>query len=373
MPVAGSRRSWRRLALVTFAAGATLVGLLPAVASAEPATSTAAQAAAAQAKLDQLGVQADKAVEAYNQAQNRLALVTAQAKAQQAAVAQAKKQVAEARAGIQALAVAEYESGAMSSTMTALLVGDPANALERADLLAQVNRAQTASLTRMVNANRQLESTKARADQALSVEKAAAAKVAAQKIAVEKAISAQQQLAASLQAKVQQQTAAAAAAARAAQLQRLAVSRDQARTAPPAAPAAPPVAPPAPVALAPQAAPPVASSGGAAAALRYAYAQLGKPYQFGGAGPNSFDCSGLTMRAWGTAGVSLSHSSSAQQYEGRRVSLSALQPGDLVFWGNPAYHVAIYIGGGRVIAAPHTGTVVQIQAIWGSPSGAVRP
>jgi cell wall-associated NlpC family hydrolase len=55
------------------------------------------------------------------------------------------------------------------------------------------------------------------------------------------------------------------------------------------------------------------------------------------------------------------------------VSLSALQPGDLVFWGNPAYHVAIYIGGGRVIAAPHTGTVVQIQTIWGSPSGAVRP
>jgi cell wall-associated NlpC family hydrolase len=79
------------------------------------------------------------------------------------------------------------------------------------------------------------------------------------------------------------------------------------------------------------------------------------------------------MRAWGAAGVSLSHSSVAQQREGARVSLSALQPGDLVFWGNPSYHVAIYIGGGRIISAPHTGTVVQIQSIWGRPSMAVRP
>ena len=369
MPVAGSRHSWRRVAAVTLAAGATLIGLLPAAAFAEPATSTAAQAAAAQAKLDQLGVQADKAVEAYDQAQDRLAVVTAQAKAQQAAVAQAKEQVAAAKVGIQALAVAEYESGGMTSSMTALLLGDPADALQKADLLVQVNRAQTASLTRVVNASRGLQSAQARADQAMSAEKAAAVKLAAQKAAVEKLIGAQQRLAASLatQLKQEQRAAAVASAARAAQLQRLAVSRDQARTAPPAAPA---FAAPAP---APQAAPPVAASGGAAAALRYAYAQLGKPYQFGGAGPNSFDCSGLTMRAWGAAGVSLSHSSSAQQHEGRPVPLSALQPGDLVFWGNPSYHVAIYIGGGRVIAAPHTGTVVQIQAIWGSPSGAVRP
>jgi len=79
------------------------------------------------------------------------------------------------------------------------------------------------------------------------------------------------------------------------------------------------------------------------------------------------------MRAWGAAGVRLSHSAAAQQHSGTPVSLSALQPGDLVFWGRPAYHVGIYVGGGRILDAPHTGTVVQIQAIWGSPSGAVRP
>ena len=69
----------------------------------------------------------------------------------------------------------------------------------------------------------------------------------------------------------------------------------------------------------------------------------------------------------------MAHSAAAQQREGVKVSLSALQPGDLVFWGRPAYHVGIYVGGGKVLDAPHTGTQVQVQAIWGSPSGAVRP
>ncbi|HVT70611.1 MAG TPA: NlpC/P60 family protein, partial [Trebonia sp.] len=87
---------------------------------------------------------------------------------------------------------------------------------------------------------------------------------------------------------------------------------------------------------------------------------------------NSFDCSGLTMRAWEAAGVSLPHNAAAQQSSIPAVSLGAMEPGDLVFFGSPAYHVGIYIGGGRMIAAPHTGTVVQIQPV-GSPSSAGRP
>jgi cell wall-associated NlpC family hydrolase len=312
-----------------------------------------------------LGVQADKAVEAYNQAQMKVDAAAAQAKAQQAAVAKAKSQVATAKAGIQALAAAEYESGSASSAITYALSADPSALLQKADLLAQVNRVQTAGLTKIINADRNLEAAQTRANQALAAQKAASAQLAAKKAAVEKAVNAQQALANSLQAQLKQQQAAEAAAARAAQIQQQAASRAVTRSsivprrsAPGGAPA--PVAPP-------------HVSGNAGAAVAYAYAQLGKPYRFGGSGPGSFDCSGLTMRAWQAAGVSLAHSSSAQQHEGARVSLSALQPGDLVFWGNPAYHVAIYIGGGRIIAAPHTGTVVQIQSIWGSPSMAVRP
>jgi len=113
--------------------------------------------------------------------------------------------------------------------------------------------------------------------------------------------------------------------------------------------------------------------GSAHAVLVYGYAQLGKPYRMGGAGPSSFDCSGLAMRSWAAAGVRLAHYSGTQQHQGRPVPLSELQPGDLVFWGHPAYHVAIYVGGGRILDAPHTGTVVQIRAIWATPTNAIRP
>jgi cell wall-associated NlpC family hydrolase len=117
-----------------------------------------------------------------------------------------------------------------------------------------------------------------------------------------------------------------------------------------------------------------AASGRAAVAIRYAYAQLGKPYQWGGAGPDSFDCSGLTMRSWGAAGVALPHSAAGQQAMLPRVSVSDLEPGDLVFYGDPAYHTAIYIGGGNIIQAPHTGTVVQISSLASMPpTSAGRP
>jgi cell wall-associated NlpC family hydrolase len=129
-----------------------------------------------------------------------------------------------------------------------------------------------------------------------------------------------------------------------------------------------------PVAAAPAyiAAVPAAFSGRVAKLLAFAYAQLDKPYRFGGAGSRVYDCSGLVMRAAAAAGISLAHSAAAQQRSGHRVPLSQLQPGDLVFWGNPAYHVGIYVGGGKILDAPHTGTVVQVQPIWGRPSSATR-
>lgn len=117
-----------------------------------------------------------------------------------------------------------------------------------------------------------------------------------------------------------------------------------------------------------------APSGGAGAAISFAYAQLGKPYVYGAAGPDAYDCSGLTMRAWGAAGVSMPHYSGAQFAAFPHVPLSAMQPGDLVFWGpGGSSHEGLYIGGGMMIAAPHTGDHVKVQAVYGSPSGAVRP
>jgi cell wall-associated NlpC family hydrolase len=116
------------------------------------------------------------------------------------------------------------------------------------------------------------------------------------------------------------------------------------------------------------------NGGGASAAIAYARSQLGRPYCYAGSGPACFDCSGLTMRAWGAAGVSMPHYSGAQYSMFPHVPLNAMQPGDLVFWGpGGSEHVGLYIGGGQMIAAPHTGDVVKIQAVFGSPVGAARP
>jgi cell wall-associated NlpC family hydrolase len=115
-------------------------------------------------------------------------------------------------------------------------------------------------------------------------------------------------------------------------------------------------------------------SGRAAAAVAYALAQVGDSYVFGAAGPNAFDCSGLTMMAWAQAGVGLPHSSSAQSGSGTHVAMSDLKPGDLVFYYSPISHVAMYIGNGMIVHAANPGTGVVVSPVSSMPtSGAVRP
>lgn len=111
-------------------------------------------------------------------------------------------------------------------------------------------------------------------------------------------------------------------------------------------------------------------SGVVGIALKY----LGRPYVWAASGPRYFDCSGFTMFVYAQVGVHLPHSSRAQINSGARVSQANLQPGDLLFFYSPIHHVAIYIGGGKMIHAPHTGDVVSIDPVdWGSFSGACRP
>jgi cell wall-associated NlpC family hydrolase len=103
-------------------------------------------------------------------------------------------------------------------------------------------------------------------------------------------------------------------------------------------------------------------------AIAFARAQLGKPYVWGAAGPKSFDCSGLVYAAYRAAGISIPRVSGDQWRQGHHITIGQEQPGDLVFFNsgpgtsttNPG-HVGLVIGGGQMIAAPHTGTVVQIQ------------
>ena len=89
---------------------------------------------------------------------------------------------------------------------------------------------------------------------------------------------------------------------------------------------------------------------------------------------SGFDCSGLTSWAWAKGGKSLPRTTWAQWTIGQHVPMDALQPGDLVFY-NGLGHVGLYVGGGQIIHAPHTGTVVRVDNVyfWGPIDGAVRP
>ncbi len=106
---------------------------------------------------------------------------------------------------------------------------------------------------------------------------------------------------------------------------------------------------------------------GVQAVLDAARSQLGVPYRWGASSPGSgFDCSGLVLYAWKFGGLSLPHSSRAMYSMTQRISADQLQPGDLVFGGSPIHHVALYIGGGQMIQAPHSGDVVKISGIYSS-------
>ena len=111
-------------------------------------------------------------------------------------------------------------------------------------------------------------------------------------------------------------------------------------------------------------------------AVAFAYAQLGKPYQWGATGPGSFDCSGLAQAAWAAAGVSIPRTTYAQWAALPHISTSALEPGDLLYFDGIG-HVAIYVGGGYLIDAPQTGMDVQKVPLSGwyasTLVGAARP
>jgi cell wall-associated NlpC family hydrolase len=131
-----------------------------------------------------------------------------------------------------------------------------------------------------------------------------------------------------------------------------------------ATPSPAPVLPNPPLVIIPAAPapPPVETPNGGAAAVAYALRQLGKPYVFGAAGNSAFDCSGLVMRAWQSAGVSLPRTTYEMARVGRRISRDQLQPGDLVLLYSFG-HVQLYIGDGEIIEAPHAGAVVRIRAL----------
>jgi cell wall-associated NlpC family hydrolase len=106
--------------------------------------------------------------------------------------------------------------------------------------------------------------------------------------------------------------------------------------------------------------------------VRDAYAQLGKPYVYGGTGPGGFDCSGLAQHAWRAAGVSIPRTSQQQAAVGQAVGIRQMLPGDLLFYYPGLSHVAIYVGSEQIIYAPHTGDFVRLGTVRSMPLVSVR-
>ncbi|MGN6130714.1 MAG: NlpC/P60 family protein, partial [Nocardioidaceae bacterium] len=269
--------------------------------------------------------------------------------------ARARKQVDAIHSQVVASVLSQIQGGGLSSAAQLSLSGNPDDFLQRMVTQSQYDAQQTQLQTHFAVQAKQLQLRQ----QAVSREVADMAKtrreLAHQKATIEAQASQARQLLQHLKA-----AAAARAARRVAE-----ASRSLDRTAAPSAPASP-----APAAT--SAAP--AASGSAAAAVAYAMAQVGKAYVWGGTGPSGYDCSGLTMMAWQQAGVSLPHSAAAQMSSGTPVSLSQLQPGDLVFYYSPVSHVGMYIGNGKIVNAENPSVGVAIAPVRLMPvAGAVRP
>jgi len=311
-----------------------------------------------QRRVDALHHEAEQSAERYNEARERMSDVRRRLAAVRNRLERQQAAVAELQASIGSLAAASYKAGGLDPVMQLVLSEDPAEFLAQASALGQLSRRQSEALTGVTAARQRL----ARDRLAVAHQKARATdlrdRLATEKRAVEGKLSEARALLDTLKAEQRRRLEAAGRAA--------AVRADAVRTTYSRASRS------GPRGTVPTYDGP--ASGRAAVAVRTAYAQLGDPYAYGASGPGAFDCSGLTMYVWRAAGVSLPHSSSMQYSSGRKVSRSALQPGDLVFYYSPISHVGIYVGGGKIIHASQPGTPVQVVGLGTMPySGAVRP
>jgi cell wall-associated NlpC family hydrolase len=267
-----------------------------------------------------LSAEMTRVVEEYNTANVRLSRIRAAAAEAAARLPAAEAEADAAVAEIGDLMARAYMTGEIGAVRALLDAGSANRLLDRAAALDQVARIRNAQLAQATAAQARAEEEKRKLDELLAAETATQQTLAAKKAQIEKDLS------------------------------RLYALREQAYGAARESASGQPAPPPPPV------------SGAAGVAVRYAYAALGKPYEWAADGPDSYDCSGLTMAAWRAAGKSLSHSASIQYRETARISRSQLQPGDLVFYNNLG-HVAIYVGNGQVIHAPTFGEVVKLASV----------
>ncbi|HVM67345.1 MAG TPA: NlpC/P60 family protein [Acidimicrobiales bacterium] len=344
-------------------------------AGADTVSTKKAQASALASQLAALSVRASQAAEAYDRAQLHLQQVTAQLTSAKAGLSATSSQLGAAEGRVKQMAILSYMQGGAATRLSMLIPGSVDELVLRgtyvsaatgsaSDAIDALRSARTALDRQQASLSAAEAQAQAAVTAATNAQKAAAAADA--QVRAEYA-TAEAQLGQALFEQAQRDRAAAeqtrVTAALRAEPARGAVARATlpggghralpTRSAGGGTPVAlisgPPPPPPGP---------------GAGTAIAAAEAELGKPYMYGGAGGDDFDCSGLTAWAWGHAGHPLPHSSEAQYYDTTHVSVADLQPGDLVFYGMPPHHVGLYVGNGEMINALHSGTNVEYDSIY---------
>lgn len=309
--------------------GASLVPLAPA--SAKPSIDEVTK------RVDTLYHQAEQAQERYHDASLELKDVQADLEGLEADQARQDKRLSAVRERVQDSIVSQYMGQNLSAVGQVVVADDPGAFLGELSTMSAYNDLQDALFAEYATEAKELdirrEATEARAADAADLE----SDLAEEKSAVEERLAKAKSLLADLKAEQREAVLSRGGSVR----------------------------------IDPNSVP---ASGRAAVAVRTALAQVGDSYVYGAAGPSAFDCSGLTMYAWGAAGVGLPHSSSAQFGSGPRISAGSLQPGDLVFYYSPISHVGMYIGNGMIVHAANPGTDVVVAGLYSMPFvGAVRP
>lgn len=326
-----------RVAALTAAAGA-VAALTSAPAEAEPDPGTPRDAAA---RVDRLYTQAERATEKYNATAARVEDLRKRIETVQDQAARKQAVVNRLRDSLGAVAGAQYRSGAVDPTVALLLTSDPDTFLARAATLDRIGARNTDRLHRLREAHRALEQYRAEADRRLGELERRSAEMKRHKKAVQRRLGSARTV---LNGMSPEDRAAHRRA-----------SRGTGRA-------------PAPLVAG------AASSARAAAAVSAVRSAVGAPYSWGQAGPNAFDCSGLTQWAYAQAGVAIPRTSQGQAAAGRRVPLAQARPGDLVVYRSDASHVAMYVGGGQVVHAPYPGAQVRYDPVGMMPVHSVtRP
>lgn len=349
-------RRHARLGTAMALCAALTTGFVTPRASADQISNLRAQAAAIASRIDALGAQEDALSERYDQAQMQVQTLQSKVAEARQQVDAAQASAAKARNVLEQDAIQAYINGGQSPLQSGSSLIQGANksllraeyadtlATDQTDAIDQYKLATVQEQTAEESYKQQETAAESQLQQ-VQADETAVANVSSQLQSTERQMNGQ------IATLVAQQEAAAAAAAAAAEQARLAAAQQAAAL---AAANSSSFGPP----------PPVGS--GASGAVQAAESRLGDWYQWGASGPDTFDCSGLTMWAYAQVGVSLPHFSGAQYSDTTHIPMSDLQPGDLVFFSNPDEHVAMYVGNGEIIEAPHTGAQVHIVPMYSS-------